>query len=156
MDRFMHALAGLASILGEPMPKERLLGYVSVLDHYDEDQLVAACRALAGSTKFFPKPVEFVDLIETGELPGENQETVAAEAWGRIQSSITSCEAVSMLCQSDGRINAGVMALNGWYAMLHGDEDPHWQRKTFIAAFCGYKASQRRLLLEGKTRKEIE
>jgi hypothetical protein len=146
-DNFAAALAALAAVLNEPMPPERIIGYCSILNEFDDDQLVAACGILGKSSRFFPKPCEFVDLIKTGELPGEGHEVAAAAAWGRLLAVMSDVRAVSRIASGDHRIEAGIAACGDAYSLVNGDDDIKWKRRAFIQGFCASVAEERRAIM---------
>lgn len=151
MKKFAIALGGLATTLGEPMSVNRIEGYCAVLSEYEEDALVDACAVFMKTSKWMPRPVEFVDLIERGEVRGSNSEHDAMLAWSDLQKIWTDVSDISEMVASDGRIAAGVEALGGWFAMVHSGEDPKWQRRAFVSAYQGqhYREIRQRLGIRG-------
>jgi len=141
---FVRALTGLAEIHNEPLSEERIRGYVATLQDLGETRLVVACRYFAKHLKWFPKPADFVQLLTKGSIEPASSESEAMIAWARVQTVLTNATQVRRLCESDPRIAAGVAACGGWYTMLHGGEDPKWQRRAFVRAFCGKDAETKR------------
>ena len=147
MKAFATALAALGVILNKQVSAELIEGYCVVLSEYPEDTLVASCQALAKSSKWFPKPIEFIDLIERGELPNSDIQAEATRAWGVVQKSWSNCSQIAGLCRQDGRIAAGIDALGGWYTMVNCGDRSSYQRHTFIQAFVGESQHNKKLLL---------
>lgn len=147
MKEFSASLLALATALGEPIQPERIIGYCAILNEFTEDQLVGACAVFAKSSRFFPKPCEFVDLIKTGQLPGDVSQDEAAAAWGKIMQTGSNVSGIRSLEREDYRIASGVAACGDAYSLIHGDEELKWKRRLFIQGFCGAVSEERRIAL---------
>ncbi len=138
---FATALAGLGVVINQRVSVEQIQGICAVLNNYPDEVLVQACQILAKTCRFMPKPIDFIDVIERGELPEGDVKTQATLAWSRLQFVWTNSTRVAELC-NDKHIDAGVQALGGWFNMVNSCEQPQWQRSTFISAYIGSKQEQ--------------
>lgn len=146
MNEFAKALAGLASVLNHELSPVAIEGYWAVLSgEFGENELVGACRVFAKESRWMPKPVDFVELIRRGEIGGADVRSDAMRAWASLQSVWTNSSAVREICLKDARTASGVAALGGWFTMVNSGEEPKWQRKAFVEAFCGEAQEARRL-----------
>ncbi len=94
---FAGHLAGLAEALGEPLSQSRINAYFGAMRAYELESVVRAINEALSTVRFFPKPVELIEMIEGA--PTEQ----SLKAWHLVTDAI-------------GR--------GGYYSSLYTD-DPH-------------------------------
>jgi hypothetical protein len=147
---FATALAGLGVMLNQRVSPEMLEGYCVVLGEYPEEQLISCCTIFAKTNRFLPKPVEFIDLIERGEMPNTDVKSQAMASWSQLQPVWSNSTAVEQLCRQDVRTRAGVNSLGGWFSMVNSGDASSFQRTAFVQAFVGENQNQQRLAIESR------
>lgn len=155
MKKFAIAFAGLGAILNQRVSPEMLTGYCAVLGEYPEEQLIVCCSVFAKSNKFLPKPVDFIDLIERGEMPNRDIKSQAMTAWSKLQPIWSNPVAIAEMCKNDIRVSAGVDALGGWYSMINSGEMGSFQRNAFVQAYIGENQNQQQIAIAGEKIKEL-
>jgi hypothetical protein len=93
--RVAQALRGLAEILDTPLSAARVAGYLLALDDIPADELIAAIGTATRACKFFPKPVELREFVESDQrmLRAEQQAAYRATVQAREQKLLETREA---------------------------------------------------------------
>lgn len=81
--KFVQALLVLGEVFNEQISEMRMEAYRMALADYDMAAIERACKSAMTSLKFFPKPVELIELIEG------NAEDRANQAWGTLYAATT-------------------------------------------------------------------
>jgi hypothetical protein len=77
-NRFANALGSLAEVMGKEMTAIMSAAYFQVLKRWPIEQVERAIEMAMASCKFFPKPVEIIDLITGGKDAVESSAMVQA------------------------------------------------------------------------------
>lgn len=80
---FGTLLIALGEALGEAISQPRIDAYFKILKSYDMAQVARAINEAGAGCKFFPKPVELIEMIEGS--PDDN----AARAWALVCEAVT-------------------------------------------------------------------
>ena len=130
-DRFVEALAALREVLGgQPLSQAAIRGYWIALGGLSYAQYEIACKRAMQSLKWFPKPVELIELA-TGT---ESQKTEAAwlelqralDAYGSHHEIMIADPALALTIKSMGCL--GVIA-------SRPTKEQNWARKEFGQAY---------------------
>lgn len=107
-DKFTEILTGVAEVFGEPVSMPRFKAYFAALSDLSIEQVEDAAKRLMNSCKFFPKPVEFREVL------AGTKDDQSESAWRTFVG----------LCQFEGnypslRVTDGALAfaiehLGGW------------------------------------------
>ena len=137
---FIRRLVALASVLDgdlSSISKQEL--YWSALKHLTDEQFDAACNRLLRTSRFFPKPVDFIE-----DAHGDSDERAHA-AWLVAWDEVSHTGAYRTPRFDDPAITAAVLELGGWVAFCRPTDDETWHRKRFMAAYAS--ADKRRDVL---------
>lgn len=136
MKKFAAAMTVVGTVFDEPISTEKVKAYWMLLCHYGEDKLVWALQKAAQRYNFFPKPAEIIQIVE-GEA--EDTEEEATAIWAELRSNLSDITKFNQCANrfNDPRVQAGLDALGWWHGIVYSSEEPHWQLRTFRAAFCG-------------------
>ena len=130
-DRFMKNLLGLVEMFGEPpMSEFRILAYFGALEAFTDDQVERAMNEASRSLRFFPKPVELVELIQG------KQEDRALTAWEQLQQAVSRAGAYQSVLFEDPKIARVIKILGGWEAIcLWPVDELQHRRREFLQAY---------------------
>jgi hypothetical protein len=92
---FARRLTLLAEVLAEPMSPTRIAGYRAALDDLTPDEVNAALNRATRACKFFPKPAELREFVESDQrmLRAEQQAAYRATVQAREQKLLETREA---------------------------------------------------------------
>lgn len=127
--QFAAILGALAEIFGQEMSKPKLNLYFGALKDLTIEQIERAGEQLAGTAKFFPRPVEFREAVEGSTLDR------AAVAW-RTLCGLCAHSGYPSLQITDGALAYAIEEMGGYreaVAKIH-DASPEMERayqKTF-------------------------
>lgn len=127
----MRNMLGLLEVFREPeMSEFRLLAYKGALDAFTDDQVERAILEAARSKKFFPKPVEIVELIQG------NGEDKALGAWEQLQQAVSRAGAYQSVLFEDPKISRVIKILGGWETVCMWPMDEmQFRRHEFLQAY---------------------
>lgn len=77
-------LTKIAEIFDKPITETLVDAYADALEGYSKDQIAAAARQLMRTSEFFPRPANFIKLIDPPEdkiVTRRNDDAIAAAAW---------------------------------------------------------------------------
>lgn len=127
--RFLEGMAGLCELHGKEPTKAMTKMYFFALGQYDIDAVIQAMAKALGTSKFFPKPVELIELIK-GKME-HRAEVEALKVLEAIQE-VGRSKAVVF----DDSVTAAVVArgFGGWFKLSssHRVANDTW----FIKDFC--------------------
>lgn len=127
---FGKRMVALADVLGAQMSEAKLCLYEEVLNRFNDEQLFAAISRAASTLRFFPKPVELIELIEG------KKEDQAALAWEVLLDTMQHVGAYKSILFEDGRIARVVRSMGGWEKVCHSEtKQLQFQRNEFIKTF---------------------
>jgi len=119
---FDAALMGLAAIFDKTLSDQILDAYFSALARFDWAQVNRGLNAALLACKFFPKPVELIELIEG------SQEDHSAKAWQLLMGAVEMGGYYNSLFVEDQALAAAIRkTFTGWMDLaneLPGPSDP--------------------------------
>ena len=130
--RFIGNLMGLAEILGTELSELKADFYWKTLSPYSDDAVETVIISAARTLKFFPKPVELIELIEgkTGDR--------ALLAWEQLLGAIKSHGSYASVVFGDGKIAQSVELMGGWLQVCAMTEDEtKWRFQEFTKIYSG-------------------
>lgn len=77
-------LTKIAEIFDKPITETLVEVYTDALEGYSKDQIAAAAKQLMRTSEFFPRPANFIKLIDPPEdkiVVRRNDDAIAASAW---------------------------------------------------------------------------
>lgn len=124
--KFKEFMATLGEIHDKTISPLLMELYWKILSPYTDEQCDKAFKELIYSAKFFPKPPEFIDLLQ-----GRTQD-VAALRWVEVVKALKKIGAYESVTFTDAAINSTIEAMGGWIRL--GDmleDDEKWKGKEF-------------------------
>ncbi len=127
------------TLLGELFDKEisPLLRdtYWKVLDGFDDVECERAFQETIKTCKFFPKPVELLEVINGTEADK------AVEAWAKVDKAMREIGNYDSVDFGDRKIHKCIEMLGGWdYLGTLTESDWKWKRKEFESLYHGIKS----------------
>jgi len=124
--QFSKALLGLAEVLGAEISKTKISLYFEALSEYPIDAVESAIAASVKANKFFPKPVELIELIS-----GKAQDK-SLLAWMQVTKAIDDFGAYKSVRFSDAVIHSCIEQMGGWSDLCNtAEEEMTWKQKEF-------------------------
>ena len=122
---FAEYLTLLGEIHGKEISKTMVNAYFIVLEDYSDSQCIEVFQKLISTSKFFPKPADFLELLNC------NQKLNAAEAWTQVMDCLTLNQ------KSDNiLISKAVSSLGGWeYLSTLTYDELYWRERRFNEFF---------------------
>lgn len=131
--KFNIILTDLADIYDAELSDRKVDGYFEALKDLSLDDIVRATGILKQTTKFFPKPVEFREII----LP--DLETQASLAYERVLKAFWGIGQYHSVTFDDRVIHAVIDSLGGWQKYCNTpDSELKWYRKDFERLYIMY------------------
>ena len=130
-NRFVEALAALREVLGgQPLSQAAIRGYWIALSGLSYAQYELACKRAMQSLKWFPKPVELIELA-TGT---ESQKTEAA--WLELQRALDAYGSHHEIMIADPALALTIKSMGGLGVIANRPtKDQNWARKEFGQAY---------------------
>jgi hypothetical protein len=116
--KFVELLTGMAEALGAEMSVAKLGIYENALSDLSDDQIEKAINIAAKTLRFFPKPLELLDLV------GGNSEERAVMAWGLLLNTIKTVGKYQSIQFEDPKIAHVVEMMGGWVEVCSMPADP--------------------------------
>lgn len=118
VEAFVKSMSGLAEVMGIELSEAKLAIYEDCLSKFSDQQILRAISEAARTLRFFPKPVELVELIE-----GKSEDR-AVEAWGVVLKAIKTIGKYQSIMFEDGKIAHVVEMMGGWIELcsMRADE----------------------------------
>jgi hypothetical protein len=144
-ERFDRNLTGLAEMFDKELSEFVIMAYQQALSRFNDDQIERAMMAAAFSLKFFPKPVELIELIE-----GKSQDR-AIVAWDTLLTSIRRYGSYQSILFADSKITKTVELMGGWLQVCATTEDETKYRMTdFLKIYQGLNGNAEQMALMGR------
>ncbi len=106
------------------------MAYLEAMKHFDDDVLEKAFFEAGSSLRFFPKPVELVEIIE-----GKADEQ-AMVAWGFVQEAFRRAGQYNSVLFADSRIARAIELPDGWVKLCRMEgEEADWGRREFLKTY---------------------
>ncbi len=119
-------LTALAEIHNKPLSEVTIMIYWKVLEKYSSGQLESAFDQIIKSSKFFPKPVEIIEMIAGGK------EDRALTAWTRTINAVRKYGHYSSVDFGDPLIVRTISLIGGWGHLCRNTTDEMiWTQKEF-------------------------
>ena len=130
-NRFVEALAALREVLGgQPLSQAAIRGYWIALSGLSYAQYELACKRAMQSLKWFPKPVELIELA-TGT---ESQKTEAA--WLELQRALDAYGSHHEIMIADPALALTIKSMGGLGVIANRPtKEQNWARKEFGQAY---------------------
>lgn len=124
--KFKEYLATLCELHDRTMSKLLTDLYWKVLGPFTDEQCEKAFKELIYSSKFFPKPVDFIEVLR-----GKN-ENRATEAWLIVLESVRRIGNYQSVKFNDPVIHSVVQAMGGWPQLCTMEmAEEKWKQKEF-------------------------
>jgi len=134
-EQFAQAMAGAAEVLGSEITKPKLHLYFECLRHLPIEQVERALIHAVAQLKFFPKPVELLDLA------GESRVLLSDRALVESSKTISALErhgAYASVCFDDPVTQAVIERhFGGWpeFCQAVREDGAKWAGKDFCRAY---------------------
>jgi len=125
--KFKEYLTALCEIHDKKISPLLASLYWKVLEPFTDEQCEKAFKTLIYETRYFPKPVEFVEIIR-----GKNQDR-ATVAWLEVLDTVKHVGHYQSVQFSDPVIHSVIESMGGW-VRLAGDmkaDEEKWKQKEF-------------------------
>lgn len=143
---FLATIATIGAMLQVEVSKETAIAYWSLLQDLELGAFKRAATKLMNTSRFFPKPVDFRELIE------DDVASQAEQAWAVVTRLVKNSAAAE---HPDPRAEKAIASIGGW-AVLGGMADREFHafaRRDFIDAYRGAsKADERQQISDGDSR----
>jgi hypothetical protein len=159
--KFVEVLTSLSDLYDFPVSKNALQLFWDILKEYPIDAFVAAAKKHTETSKWMPKPSDFISAIKSLSTSGEEK---AVLAWTAVTKATRSVGGNASVEFDDPLIHAVVRNLGGW-STLCSSSATYFQnntRKQFISTYesmynlCAKGLRVDGLLpLEGRTRDRL-
>jgi hypothetical protein len=127
---FAKLISGLAVALGRELSEAAIEIYWNALARFSDEQINEAINAAAQTCKFFPKPVELIELVEG------NREERATAAWDSLLTAIQRHGNYASVMFEDPKIARCVQMMGGWGKVCQTPvEDTKWACIEFVKLY---------------------
>ena len=126
---FATIVAALAELHGKELTDAATELYFRALADVEIAEFRKAAATAARTCKFFPKPVEILDLVRG---PGNDR---AALAWTELQQQVSSVGGYGKPEFADPALTETVRLLGGWEDVCWPREAEPWMRKRFAELY---------------------
>ena len=158
-NRFASAFQSMCEILDKKSTTIMILGYFTALENFSIEQTEKAISKAIGSCKFFPKPVELIEIITGGQKQLQNNAEIEVD---KILCHLRQYGAGKHPELSDP-ISRHLMTKRWPYqswAIMVLESELVWFKKEFITAYNAYSDSdlqifQNEIEYNGEVRKLI-
>jgi hypothetical protein len=124
---FKEHMTALAEIHGKALTALLNSLYWKTLESFTDEQCEAAFKELIFSSKFFPKPADFLEILRG------KQEDQATLAWVKVIETLRRHGPWASVCFDDPVIHSIIKFMGGWGSL--GDwknSELVWKQKNFI------------------------
>jgi hypothetical protein len=137
-DRFRELMTVLGEIHDRQITRLLLDVYWRILEPFPDEACIRTFHELIGRVKFFPKPAEFLELLEA------RQGDQATSAWLDVFAALKRYGNYQSVRFADPVIHSAIEAMGGWVSFgLMEEKDCPWRQKEFerlyavLAGRCG-------------------
>jgi len=124
--KFKEYLAMLCELHDRTISKLLTDLYWKVLEPFDDEQCEAAFKELIYSSKFFPKPADFIEVLRG------KRENHATEAWLEVIGVIAGIGNYQSVKFADPVIHSVINAMGGWPQLCMMEiSEQKWKQKEF-------------------------
>lgn len=111
--------------------------YWKALQHFTDEECKKAFDNFILTSKFFPKPAHFNEVIR-----GIDNSDPAIEAWARVDEAMRKYGSYISLNFNNPKIHKCIELLGGWeYLGGLSEDDWKWKRKEFETAYRGMRSN---------------
>jgi hypothetical protein len=143
--RFALNMAGLADVMGSELSELKLDFYAKALEKYTDQQIENAIMQAGGTLKFFPKPIELIEIID-----GKSQDR-AIIAWDTLLAAIRRYGSYQSIVFADSKITKTVELMGGWLQVCSmTEDDTKWRMADFLKIYPGINEGQEQKALMGR------
>lgn len=124
--KFKKYMATLCELHDRTLSKLLTDLYWKVLDPFTDQQCEAAFKEIIYSSRFFPKPADFIEVLQG------SKKTRATEAWLEALETLKRIGNYESVKFADSVIHSVIMAMGGWpeFCMM-GNNEVKWKQKEF-------------------------
>jgi len=143
-ERFHQNLLGLVEALKpqDGLSEFGIMIYERAMQPFADDEIERAMMAAALTMRFFPKPVELVELVK-----GKTQDR-AIVAWEQLLMAVQRYGSYESVLFADGRIARAVELMGGWFQLCATKEDEtKWRMADFIKIYQALGESEPKILM---------
>lgn len=124
--KFKEYIAALCELHNKSMSALLIDLYWKVLEPFTDDQCESAFKELIYSSRFFPKPIDFIETING------KQNNKATAAWIEVIDSIKRIGNYQSVKFSDTVIHSVIQAMGGWPGLCVMETDEvKWKQREF-------------------------
>jgi hypothetical protein len=140
---FAKGIGALALSFGRPIDQPLLEAYWLLLRDLDLEQFVAAVVAAGKTLKWFPKPVEILELAGAGPTAtAALRKAAIAQAWEAVRTAMDRYDYTHSV-DFGPLVNAVIRNLGGWqYLCSRSLRDLVWDRKKFEELYEAFAVSR--------------
>ena len=132
-DRFKLAMATMAEVFQKECPQTLQKAYWSVLGDLSIEQFESAANRAMLALKWFPKPVELIELVR-GSTSQRSE-----IAWSKVVAAMDQTGCSSAVEFDDPAISHAIQNLGGWIGLCNRPKsNDNWTRKEFVAAYQNF------------------
>jgi len=132
--KFVEVLTSLSDLYDASISENSIQLYWDILQKYSIDEFVLSAKAHASTSKWMPKPSDFIDSLESATPSSEEKAIVA---WAAVTSSTRSIGGNTSVRFDDPLIHAVIRSLGGWSGLC-ASSATYFQttmRRQFIATY---------------------
>jgi hypothetical protein len=148
--KFAERMVALAELYSTELSAEAIEIYFRALHDINLEGFQRAVSEAARRCKFFPKPVELLELVSGG-----NAHERASNAWMILQGAVGSHGSYRSVEFEDPVAGRAVQDMGGWLKICRPAEDEVWMRKRFLELYAMHDRNRPYLpkspVLEGLT-----
>jgi len=124
--KFKEYLATLCELHDRTVSKLLTDLYWKVLEPFTDDQCEKAFQEIIYSSKFFPKPVDFIEAL------CGSKKTQATESWLEVLDAVKRIGNYESVMFSDPAIHSVIQAMGGWPQLcMMENPEVKWKQKEF-------------------------
>lgn len=138
-DDFVNAIGTLAELYDKKLSPSLLKMYFQALSQFDIVQFQAAVGNAMMTMKFFPKPVELIELITGG--PSSTADTAEVE-FAKVVDAVRKHGAYQTVRFDDPVTTAVILrGFGGWVKICDDmtEDQTKWFRKDFVRMYTAFK-----------------
>ena len=129
-NKFKEFMAGLGELYDKEVTPLLIKIYWQTLEPFSDVECENAFNQTIATSKFWPKPVEFLDILQGS---GEDKATMA---WLEVDKAVRHIGTLASVQFDDPVVHSTIEALGGWESLGNVTEyDWKWIRKDFISMY---------------------